>query len=252
MIPQPVLYFAGGVLLGALAGGGGVYLALNKKTKRALKDLDEEVMISRGLHKKLRSALRENEPETQIISDVNPISVSVVGTPGPVTSPPLRVPVAYNKVVRNYTVKPMPDRGEERDADVPVEENEDWPDDLEETDPLVEIAVIDRTMPHVITHLDWEGGTPDHYQRTTLTYYATDDILADERDAVIDDPEYALGDGLSHFGEESNDADIVYVRNPTLNEDFEIVRVHRSYAEAVFGFKEKKNKRLPKMRDDEF
>lgn len=80
-----------------------------------------------------------------------------------------------------------------------------------------------------------EHGTKG-YTETSLTYYAGDDVLAGERDNIFEDQDGLVGVGnLDRFGHGSNDPDLVYVRNDDMGVDFEIIRVHKSYAEEVTG-----------------
>lgn len=91
-------------------------------------------------------------------------------------------------------------------------------------------------MPYVI-HYD-ERHEID-YQQVTLTYYAGDDVLCNERDEVIDpdDRDALIGDkNLDRFGHGSNDPSIVYVRNDRLELVYELVKSPNSYAEEVHGF----------------
>lgn len=67
------------------------------------------------------------------------------------------------------------------------------------------------------------------YDTGSLTYYA-DDILANEIDEVIDDPESLIGDkALNSFGKYEDDT--VFVKNEELGCVFEILRDERKYRE---------------------
>lgn len=69
---------------------------------------------------------------------------------------------------------------------------------------------------------DEEG---ENHEKTTVTYYPSSRVVLDEDDEVIDDPGAVIGwRNLGRFGDESDDADIVYVRNRRLMTDFEVVR----------------------------
>lgn len=77
------------------------------------------------------------------------------------------------------------------------------------------------------------------YQEVTLTYYAGDDVLCNERDEVVDpqDRERLIGEkNLDRFGHGSNDPSIVYVRNDRLELIYELVKSPHSFAEEVHGF----------------
>lgn len=108
--------------------------------------------------------------------------------------------------------------------------------------------------PYVI-HYDEREELP--YEEGTLTYYSADDVLCNELDEVIGDPDRdrIVGEAnLELFGHGSNDAHIVYIRNDTLEAQYEVVKSPNSYAEEVHGFEHADTKRRRKKRyshDDE-
>ena len=66
------------------------------------------------------------------------------------------------------------------------------------------------------------------YPTITLTYYAEDDVLADEQDNILDDIEQLVGvDFREHFGEYEDDS--VFVRNEERRTDYEILADERNY-----------------------
>lgn len=90
--------------------------------------------------------------------------------------------------------------------------------------------------PYVI-HIDEFNQREGDYTQSTLTYYEDDDVLADQRDTVIDDPDELINlANLMKFGHGSNDPNIVYIRNDRIAMDFEICRSTGSYAKEVHGF----------------
>lgn len=63
------------------------------------------------------------------------------------------------------------------------------------------------------------------YDKETLTYFPRERVLVDDDEEVIDDVRGVIGwPNLNRFGDESEDADIVFVRNRRLNTDYEVVR----------------------------
>ncbi|MFI5344389.1 MAG: hypothetical protein ACHQUC_09240, partial [Chlamydiales bacterium] len=75
--------------------------------------------------------------------------------------------------------------------------------------------------------------------KVTLTYYDGDDVLSDVNEKMLSSSEEMIGDALLHFGEQSEDPDIVYVRNIKLGCEYEIIRIHNSYETVVLGVKNK-------------
>ncbi len=66
----------------------------------------------------------------------------------------------------------------------------------------------------------------DEYAKITLKYYPQGQVLLDEDEDVIDDVEGYIGwRSLNRFGDESNNPDVVYVRNRRMEVDFEVERV---------------------------
>lgn len=90
--------------------------------------------------------------------------------------------------------------------------------------------------PYVISHDEFMASEKD-YQQVSLTYYEGDDVLADEKDQVIDDEDAVVGShNLLRFGQGSKDNNIVYIRNDRLTLEFEVVRSQNKYVEQVLGF----------------
>ena len=85
------------------------------------------------------------------------------------------------------------------------------------------------------------------YRQETLIYYEEDDVLTDERDEVIDDVDKCIGaENLSRFGHGSSDNNVVYVRNPVMEMDYEVVRRKGSYVREVLGFIEHSEPKRPR------
>ena len=105
--------------------------------------------------------------------------------------------------------------------------------------------------PYVITLEEYMAGEKN-YTQTALTYFDGDDVLADERDSIIEDIEATVGrENMLRFGHASNDRNLVYIRNDRIELDFEVVHSDGKYAEEVLGFVEHadKPKSLRKFRD---
>lgn len=119
-----------------------------------------------------------------------------------------------------------------------------------------EIAKRSTTEPYVI-HFDefYEDRDDDHpasnYHQTTLTYYAGDDIMADEENVPVFN--YGQIVGELKFGHGSKDPNVFHVRNDKRKGEYEIVRDSGKYAEEVHGIFEEpeiQHSGVPKFRDD--
>lgn len=116
-------------------------------------------------------------------------------------------------------------------------------------------------IPHVINVEEFSNGMPSH-AKITLTYYAEDKVLCDSDETVVPNPVNILGKDIlpDMFGQESEDPDVVYVRNEKIGTDYEIVRVHKSYSVEVLGVvpaeskakkKTQKTRKVSKMDDQD-
>lgn len=117
---------------------------------------------------------------------------------------------------------------------------------------MPDISTLDRPddIPYVITYDEYNTDLTGVYEKITLTYYEEDEVLADDNDAAVDDPDALIGDdALDRFGQWSRDPNIVYVRNDDVSTDFEVIRKHGSYAEIVHGLRPEKNP-LRRMRGE--
>lgn len=97
-----------------------------------------------------------------------------------------------------------------------------------------EVPLRSSEKPYVIEHDEFYESDR---QTITLTWFEGDEVLADEKDEHIPNPDHVVGDeNLQRFGYGSRDPNIVYVRNETMDIDFEIVKNDGKYTEQVLGF----------------
>lgn len=102
--------------------------------------------------------------------------------------------------------------------------------------------------PYLITEEEYMT-TEEDWDKLTMMYYEEDDSLADDREQLVSDIESVIGDeALDHFGYGTNQKNAVYVRNPRISTDFEILRDKRSYQEVVIGIPQEKTKKSPVRR----
>jgi len=104
----------------------------------------------------------------------------------------------------------------------------------------------------IISRDDFESNRS--HNKEPISYYEDDTTFGNVQEDVIDDPVSIFGPNIHlHFGEESEDPDIVYVRNENNGVDYEITRIHNSYSVVVMGMppdqpKETKAKRRKSVR----
>lgn len=232
--------------LGAGIGGGLAYLLVERRLKTKYAEIADSEIEEMREHYQAKGRALEAQKAKGELSDV--VRERGYSTPEPTTSasPPMAVQppksvmasederagtppddsaMAVNEVEGAHGVKT---RNVFRDT--PVEELPTW-DEHEER------KRRSSERPYVI-HRD-EVHEMDGYDSISMTYYAADDVLCNERDEVIDpaDRDDLVGEAnLDRFGHGSGDSSIVYIRNDNLEIMYEIVRSPNSYAEEVHGF----------------
>lgn len=94
-------------------------------------------------------------------------------------------------------------------------------DTLPEWDYEYELPLRKDTEPYVI-HKDEFMVNENEYNQETLTFYAGDEIMATQ----ADEPLYGWFDmiGTLRWGYGSDDSDVVYIRNPVLHMEWEVIR----------------------------
>ena len=108
---------------------------------------------------------------------------------------------------------------------------------IEKIDFNYEEEILHRSSltPYIISKEEFLQAETD-FPQSTLTYFGGDDILSDEKDGTIDDPEFVVGnDNLKRFGHGSDDGNVVYIRNENLKMDFEVIHSEGKYAVEVQG-----------------
>lgn len=89
-----------------------------------------------------------------------------------------------------------------------------------------------------IMHLE-EYRQSDCSHQITITYFEGDDVLVDEADEVISKKDEVVGmENLTKFGYGSDDPNVVYIRNPKLDIEYEILRHRGHYAKEILGLEE--------------
>ena len=98
--------------------------------------------------------------------------------------------------------------------------------------------VIDSSRPPYVISED-EFADPDiGFETETITYYSGDDTLCDSKDCILQIADHIGEEALEKF-----EGDIVYVRNPRLGMDYEVVWSPQSYSADVLGYEpEAKNR----------
>jgi gas vesicle protein len=89
--------------------------------------------------------------------------------------------------------------------------------------------------PYIMTLEEWEDDVRG-FNRRTIQYYEMDGVFCNEQEEIEDDVVNKFGPNpFLHFGEGSEDPDVVYICNPSLSEMYEILRMKASYQADVLG-----------------
>lgn len=137
------------------------------------------------------------------------------------------------------------------------DEDEDYEADEDESDGLIhenvftkyadlntprDLSHVDRTLPYLISDFEFDTEFEEH-DKISLYYYRVDDVLCDDGNGVIDDVEETCGfDALAAL----ETAATVWVRNEPLTNDYEIIRIDRSYEDTMMGARGGKSGRAPR------
>jgi len=103
----------------------------------------------------------------------------------------------------------------------------------EEWDWEAETAKRGLRDPYVITDDEFHS-EESGFRQTSLRYYAGDNQVVDEDGAPMINYPDILGDELK-FGKGSKGHDVVFIRNPRLEQEYEVIRDYDSFAHAVMG-----------------
>lgn len=128
------------------------------------------------------------------------------------------------------------------------------------TDMAISAEEYDKSPPFVISRADYAYGEEgEHHEKITLTYYMRDRVLLDDDEDPIDDVPGTIGwRNLSQFGGESEDPNVVFVRNRHMMTDFEVVKeddselpLHIKYGMGKEEFRVNKAAGLIKLRRED-
>ena len=88
-------------------------------------------------------------------------------------------------------------------------------------------AIAENRAPYIIDKADYEL-TCANYEKITLLYYISDDVLSDDSGDEISRMD-VIGSTILNSGFTDNDDDVLYVRNDKLMCDYEVTKVYIPY-----------------------
>lgn len=187
---------------GLAVGVGGTYFYLKKKYEEKLSDQIQE--IRKHYQEKQEQSKPKEEKDEKFANRFEEAEERGKDR------------IAYESIAKRY-------QGSDEQCPVDPAEQESPPEDEPEEE--------------IFTVTEEEMETYDNFEDISLTYYAEDDILCDDQEQVIEDPEAIIGDALTKFGVKSGYPDTVYVINKRVRAIFEVLMVEGSYQEIVLGMK---------------
>lgn len=198
-----ILFFVAGAAIGAAV----TYFVVKKQYEETLTRLEEELESDYNIQKSLRQATRRAEIENALEMGTSIHEGIEAGLK--------QDRQEYKKLVRRY------DTGGQGRLE-PVEDRTAMhPQDSDEDDGISIISLEEFSI-----------GNP-RQDKISLEYYALDEVLTEDGE-VIDDIEDCVGrDNLEQFGYLSEDPDMLFIRNENTGIDYEIVRLDKSYADAM-------------------
>lgn len=260
-----VIVGASSVIAFSVGALGGHILTKNVLKAKYEALVEEEVQNAKAYFSMRNKTGAYNDPAKVVAAKIGEETVEYEDISDPYRT--VSVEVAKDDVKR--TSKPAPDEGMEafekrliREAKEEVDDvkerlgifDEESEEDESEEEVITMNVFSDNSSesdernpnkPFILTQREFEEGEHD-YTQNTLTYYEGDDVLTDERDQPIHHLQKIVGVENLLFGEQSNDPNIVYIRNNHLEVDFEVCRSTGTFAEEVLGYTEPSNKQRPR------
>lgn len=210
------LFTAGAFLAGGIVGA---VAGFKFAERRLMDEFNEAVEQERSSIAAMYAARQPYASPQEALDELVNDPTVVEATKSMVEAMGNKEPIAYHKI------KPSSVQAK------PVEE-------VETPDPIQEMNIFEQNQEpneiHVIPQLEFEHGG-EEFQKVSLTYYVEDKVLADQTDDTFDVVEDIIGDGVLHFGRESNDENVVYIRNARISVDYEVTRDPGSYWRTVHG-----------------
>lgn len=215
------------VALGSAAVGFGVGYKLAEKKLSA--EFDERLeRETEGMREFYQAAKKPFATPQEAVAEL------IKEEPVEPTAATANTKVAYHKIVKSEKYVPEEDPEEEHAIEAEVFEGG------EIHAPPVPVNLFSND-PVIISQEEFMGNETEYLQGV-LTYYQVDGVLTDEREDVIEDVDATVGDkNLGSFGNPRNgssDPNVIHVRNPRLQMEFEVCLDQGSYREKVLGIEQ--------------
>lgn len=257
---QQIGIVVGCLVLGAVVGGGVTYLAVKKRLelkydKISAEEIEAAKQYYRGMaqvatNEEAKSRTpeeilaelhgEEGDPEVQeaAVSALKSYGGHVLNPEAPAKTEaelvdPEEAAARVEKVEGRVVEQELPKPHNIFTNVAPVESEDGWDYEVE-----TRIREENPGAPYIIHHDEFYENDKD-FEQAQLTYFAGDDTLVDDKQAIVPDIAATVGeDNVLRFGHGSKDKNIVYIRNERLELDLEVIHSSGKYQVEVLGFED--------------
>lgn len=224
--------------VGVVSFGGGLAAGyfLGKRQVEEVVEVVEETQLTinfeEGAYDSVGKKLTDTPEKVSEISEEKIlVSPSFAGMTKGSASEVMKMHPAYSEYA-GVTLEPEDLEGEEEEAQpnvvsiFPANSDDDWDFDKE-------VMLRTPDAPYIIHKDEFFGDEMGWDTQQTLTWYEGDKILCNEQDIPIHKPDNLVGE--LKFGHGSGDPNVVYIRNESLQAEYEVLRDRGSYEIDVLG-----------------
>lgn len=120
---------------------------------------------------------------------------------------------------------------EEVDANDTCEDFENVNDEPSPEEEAFEFHQKNKNKPPKIISAEAYSNLPAHIEQGVLYFYSLDEVLADENEEYIEEPEMLIGDALTKYGFIDNDESLIFVMNYATDTCYEIQKIEASWTD---------------------
>lgn len=190
------------------------------------KSIDVAVEVTRELTAQAQEVTKQLSAWKNAVAPLADNEVEAVAVSARINEGSDQIAIRSERVVQPTRLRSMAPK------DDPVVKNV-FDDAGDEWDYAVELESRSGDEPYTIHVDEYVADEMGWNNQSTLTWYEADKILCDSRDTPIYNPGEFVGE--LHFGHGSKDPNVVYIRNPKLQAEFEVLRDPGSYQQTVMG-----------------
>lgn len=220
MSVKNILCFVGGLVAGA---AGGVLATQQYFKKKYQAEADAEIEEMNQYYTKKYEDLVEllkNEDDLKDREETEEVSQGRMSD--------IREKLQQNyEQTTNYAKMFQGSKEEEEDDMESLLEEE--PTEREAAESATEDHNRNKDKPPRIISEEALGDVPSYYESKVLFFYRLDDVVTDEEDNVVDDPEYLLGDCLDKYNFRESEEKLIFVRNYALDTVYEVQKINAAH-----------------------